>query len=155
MHVCYLNDTVSRELTDSGSVFEGLRVEWVKARARAERWREEVLLLEEEMRRAIVYCRWKASFWDNAETPRESFTTQEEFVLHEGVQAYARRQAEYECRRALQWEDKWRAIRERAALVLTSQLSQTGSDVLAVPALVVELDLDYENGIGDEESSEP
>ncbi|KAF4568041.1 hypothetical protein EYR36_010049 [Pleurotus pulmonarius] len=143
------------ELLGAGEVHACLRVEWVKARARAERWREEVLLLEEEMRRAIAYCRWKANYWANAETPRETLTTQEDFVLREGVRAYARRQAEYERRRALQWEDKWRAIRERAALVLTSQLSQTGPDVLAAPALVVELDLDYDNGIEEEESSEP
>ncbi|KAF4586545.1 hypothetical protein EYR38_010824 [Pleurotus pulmonarius] len=143
------------ELSGAGEVHACLRFEWVKARARAERWREEVLLLEEEMRRAIAYCQWKASYWANAETSRENVTTQEDFVLREGVRAYARRQAEYERRRALQWEDKWRAIRERAALVLTSQLSQTGPDVVAAPALVVELDLDYDDGIEEEDSSEP
>ncbi|KDQ23965.1 hypothetical protein PLEOSDRAFT_1023882, partial [Pleurotus ostreatus PC15] len=109
------------------------------------------LLLEEEMRRAIAYCQWKANYWANAETPRESLTTQEDFVLHKGVRAYAPCQAEYERRRALQWEDKWCAIRERATLVLTSQLSQTGPDVLAAPALVVELDLDYDTGIEEED----
>ncbi|KAJ8697361.1 hypothetical protein PTI98_004171 [Pleurotus ostreatus] len=58
--------TVSdEELSDPGEVQACLRVEWVKARARAERWREEVLLLEEEMRRAIAYCCWKAEHWEN------------------------------------------------------------------------------------------
>ncbi|KAJ8703433.1 hypothetical protein PTI98_002055 [Pleurotus ostreatus] len=143
------------ELLGAGEVHACLRVEWVKARAHAERWREEVLLLEEEMCRAIAYCRWRASYWRNAETPKESWTTEEELVLYEGVRAYARRQADYECRRALQWEDAWRSIRERAEFVLTSQLSQTGPNILAAPALVVELDLDYDDSMEMEEIDEP
>jgi hypothetical protein len=41
----------------------GVRVEWLKLRARAARWREEILLLEEEMRRAIEFCDWKQRWW--------------------------------------------------------------------------------------------
>jgi hypothetical protein len=33
-----------------------LRVEWAKAKARAARWEEEVVLLDEEMRRVIQFC---------------------------------------------------------------------------------------------------
>ncbi|KAF8059257.1 hypothetical protein FPV67DRAFT_1395314, partial [Lyophyllum atratum] len=46
------------------SLHEGIRLEWVKARARADRWREEVMLLEEEMRRVLEYCEWRASWWE-------------------------------------------------------------------------------------------
>ncbi|KAJ6448830.1 hypothetical protein C8R45DRAFT_1132718 [Mycena sanguinolenta] len=42
---------------------EGLRVEWGKAWARAHRWTEEVDLLEEEMRRILVFLQWKADWW--------------------------------------------------------------------------------------------
>ncbi|KAF8223543.1 hypothetical protein L208DRAFT_1078317, partial [Tricholoma matsutake] len=38
-------------------------VEWVKAQVRAERWWEEVILLEEEMRRVLEFCQWKARWW--------------------------------------------------------------------------------------------
>ena len=40
-----------------------MQVEWSKSKARAERWREEVILLSEEMRRVLVYFEWKARWW--------------------------------------------------------------------------------------------
>ncbi|KAF9508561.1 hypothetical protein BS47DRAFT_1302713, partial [Hydnum rufescens UP504] len=40
-----------------------LRVEWAKSRARKDRWCEEVLLLEEEMRWVIAFCEWQAERW--------------------------------------------------------------------------------------------
>lgn len=46
-----------------GSLHEGIRLEWVRARACAERWQEEVILLEEEMWRALAYCTWRAQWW--------------------------------------------------------------------------------------------
>ncbi|KAJ6494502.1 hypothetical protein C8R45DRAFT_1135355 [Mycena sanguinolenta] len=42
---------------------ESLRIEWGKARARAHRWTEEVDLLEEEMRRILVFLQWKVDRW--------------------------------------------------------------------------------------------
>ncbi|KAF8224566.1 hypothetical protein L208DRAFT_1310555 [Tricholoma matsutake] len=41
-----------------------IRVKWAKARARAEQWQEEVILLEEEMRRVLEFCQWKARWWE-------------------------------------------------------------------------------------------
>ncbi|KAJ7027466.1 hypothetical protein C8F04DRAFT_965213 [Mycena alexandri] len=37
---------------------EALRVEWCKAYSRSKRWREDLVLVEEEMRRTIEYGRW-------------------------------------------------------------------------------------------------
>ncbi|KAG5222594.1 CxC2 domain-containing protein [Salix suchowensis] len=110
------------------NVCPGLRVEWVKARARADRWQEEVLLLEEEMRRAIAFCKWKAEYWDNAATTR----CPDDIDLREGIRAYAYRQAANERRRASQWKDKWQAIREHARLVMNEQHGQI-DDGLTVP----------------------
>ena len=42
---------------------EAMRVEWGKTWARAQRWREEVKLLQEEMRRILEYFSWKAAWW--------------------------------------------------------------------------------------------
>ncbi|KAJ6566718.1 hypothetical protein B0H19DRAFT_1025332 [Mycena capillaripes] len=42
---------------------EAVRIEWAKARARAMRWREEVDLLEEEMRRVLQFLRWRSQWW--------------------------------------------------------------------------------------------
>ncbi|KAF7420750.1 hypothetical protein PC9H_011268 [Pleurotus ostreatus] len=134
------------ELMGVGEVQACLRVEWVKARARAERWREEVLLLEEEMRRSIAYCEWKAMYWDNAATTRSRPPESNDLALFEGVRAYAYRQASYERRRVVMWKRQWVAIQERATLVLTTQLGQgdilrNDQAMLIAPPLVVELDL--------------
>ena len=40
-----------------------LMPEWAQARARTMRWGEEVELLEEEMRRVVVYLRWHLEWW--------------------------------------------------------------------------------------------
>lgn len=40
-----------------------MRIEWAKSKARAERWGEEVKLLQEEMRRVIEYFSWKVQWW--------------------------------------------------------------------------------------------
>ncbi|KAJ7080573.1 hypothetical protein B0H15DRAFT_953443 [Mycena belliarum] len=47
----------------TGAMAEGVRIEWAKARARRLRWREEVDLLEEEMRRVLQFTRWRAGWW--------------------------------------------------------------------------------------------
>ncbi|KAF7289354.1 CxC2 domain-containing protein [Mycena indigotica] len=36
-----------------------MRVEWCRAMARKTRWNEEVMLLEEEMRRTLRYLQWQ------------------------------------------------------------------------------------------------
>jgi len=40
-----------------------MHVEWAKTKARADQWREEVLLLTEEMHRTICFLDWKSSWW--------------------------------------------------------------------------------------------
>jgi hypothetical protein len=39
---------------------DSLQVEWAKSPARKERWEEEVLIIQEEMRRVIMYQHWRA-----------------------------------------------------------------------------------------------
>ncbi|KAF7303547.1 hypothetical protein MIND_00583900 [Mycena indigotica] len=50
---------------------ESLRVEWAKARARAKRWAEEVELLQEEMRRVLEFCSWRAGRWGELRNGRQ------------------------------------------------------------------------------------
>lgn len=38
-------------------------MEWLKCQARAIRWKEEILLVEEEMRRSLEFGRWLGSRW--------------------------------------------------------------------------------------------
>lgn len=62
----------------------------MKSRARSMRWREELRLLPEEMRRTIQYHDWKASWWLSRADLRSS---EEDAALREGLHAYAVRQA--------------------------------------------------------------
>lgn len=67
----------------------GVRVEWMKSRAHCHRWQEELNLLPEEMRRTIVYHRWKADWW----LARSNLRPEADTLLREGLCAYAVRQA--------------------------------------------------------------
>ena len=42
---------------------ESMRVEWAKARAGMMRWKEELLLVQEEMQHVITYHKWRANWW--------------------------------------------------------------------------------------------
>ncbi|THV01339.1 hypothetical protein K435DRAFT_853897 [Dendrothele bispora CBS 962.96] len=52
------------ELGADKYLYEGLRIEWCKSYARVKRWREEVMLLQEEMRRCLVTLEWEAVTWE-------------------------------------------------------------------------------------------
>ncbi|KAJ7447609.1 hypothetical protein B0H11DRAFT_1744856 [Mycena galericulata] len=71
------------------SMNEALRIEWAKTRARAMRWREEVDLLEEEMRRTGEFLAWRSNWWKDCIDQRGL----EDGAQREGETAYALRQA--------------------------------------------------------------
>ncbi|EMD36183.1 hypothetical protein CERSUDRAFT_25832, partial [Gelatoporia subvermispora B] len=93
-----------------------LRVEWTKARARALRWWEEVVLLDEEMRRAIAYCHWQADWWV-AQAPCYVTNVQS---LREGLFAYSAEQAAANRALAAGWSRQWAAVRDKARDIIDS-----------------------------------
>ncbi|KAJ7727865.1 hypothetical protein B0H14DRAFT_3518738 [Mycena olivaceomarginata] len=62
--IWYTGSIKDTDVGTDGSLHEDIRIEWTKARARADRWREELILLDEEMRRVLEFCEWKALWWD-------------------------------------------------------------------------------------------
>ncbi|KAG6809276.1 hypothetical protein H0H92_000837 [Tricholoma furcatifolium] len=77
------------DVMDEEAKEEALRIEWCRTRARAHRWQEECLLLNEEMRRVLAFFEFKGHEW----TCRAAATyTHVDPVTAEGLQAYARRQ---------------------------------------------------------------
>lgn len=68
----------------------GVRVEWLKARARSLRWYEELLLLPEEIRRTVETHHFKAEWWLERASMRSACV---DAALQEGLTAYATRQA--------------------------------------------------------------
>ncbi|KAG1776918.1 hypothetical protein EV702DRAFT_1179602 [Suillus placidus] len=83
-------------------VQDGLRVEWCKARARMMRWKEEIELLEEEMRRVLRFLQWHALWWDNVAHLRALAGAEKE-----GVVAYATRQAHIRRDLSAKFEISW------------------------------------------------
>ena len=75
-------------MTD-GCLISGLRCEWAKSKARADRWSEEVVLLVEEMRRVICFLDWKSSWWTTQAVARSGLPPD----IADGLIAYAAKQA--------------------------------------------------------------
>jgi hypothetical protein len=67
-----------------------MRVEWAKAHTRANRWKEEVLLLTEETRHVVAYLDWKASWWRAQGSHRDDVRPD----ITDGLTAYAHWQAD-------------------------------------------------------------
>ncbi|KAJ7506191.1 hypothetical protein B0H11DRAFT_2220108 [Mycena galericulata] len=86
--------TARGALDDSeAELHESLRVEWSRAKARKNRWEEEVVLLREEMRRVLRYLEWQAGVWD---ARAEVAATREDLsaATVQGMTAYGSKQAD-------------------------------------------------------------
>ncbi|THU80787.1 hypothetical protein K435DRAFT_616892, partial [Dendrothele bispora CBS 962.96] len=80
----------------------GLCIEWCKSYARVKRWREEVLLLQEEMRRCLVTLSWQEQQW-LSRTEIDTF----EGERKEGASAYAYEQVEVRRRISTRFQELW------------------------------------------------
>ncbi|KAJ7749884.1 hypothetical protein B0H16DRAFT_1318981 [Mycena metata] len=74
---------------DEAALHDSVRVEWSKAKARKERWEEEVDLLREEMKCVLCFLRWRAVWWESQRGSRTAVSRE----LASGLEAYAARQA--------------------------------------------------------------
>ncbi|KAF8875708.1 hypothetical protein BD779DRAFT_1613396 [Infundibulicybe gibba] len=73
---------------------DALRIEWCKSRARAMRFREEVELLLEEMRRVQRFFTWQEKFWiEKGDIDTCQWGNNISPMRAEGLRAYANRQA--------------------------------------------------------------
>ncbi|KAJ7446067.1 hypothetical protein FB451DRAFT_1188832 [Mycena latifolia] len=99
---------------DDEKLHEVLRVEWCKAYSRSRRWREELVTVEEEMRRTIAFGDWAEELW--------------------GAKVYALEQADRECRTSEKLQADWAAIRVRGAQYLR------GEDIAGRPAIIIPVD---------------
>ena len=91
-------------ITEQQEVSETARHEWMTCRARADRWVEEVELLQEEMRRVVIYLEWKASAWTEKVGIRAGSCAPD---IQHGVDAYARKQANVHHEIAVSFASQW------------------------------------------------
>ena len=108
---------------DSTDLSIALRVEWAKAKARADRWEEEVVLLDEEMRRTLEFCSWKAAWWESQIIQREPLLPSDG-PLMDGLRAYAYKQAALEREISDKWALKWRGTRNRSIPVISAVMGE-------------------------------
>jgi hypothetical protein len=87
-----------------------LRIEFLKARARAKRWEEEEVLLEEEMRRTLQFFKYKAEWWFSRQ---ESTIGGSTYDYAEGFSAYALSQCSVYHTLFRECEQRWAAGRDR------------------------------------------
>ena len=73
--------------------FPAFRIEWCKARARRERWKEEILLLKEEMRRTLVFFKYRSEMWSARACPSFVSSISKDPTIREGLGAYAHSQS--------------------------------------------------------------
>ncbi|KAJ7016350.1 hypothetical protein C8F04DRAFT_1281664 [Mycena alexandri] len=91
---------------DEEELHDSVRVEWSKAKARKERWEEEVMLLREEMKRVLRFLRWRAVWWETRRATRREEVSAE---LRAGLEAYAARQAAGSREIARRFKSAWDA----------------------------------------------
>jgi hypothetical protein len=121
-----------------GDMHHSLRVEWVKARARALRWKEELVLLDEEMRRTLVFGEWMAEEWSRRSSVRSTVDS----ILAEGLAAYAAEHADIERARCARWASRWSPVRQRAREALSKMnFGNNLDDPITFDELEVELSL--------------
>ncbi|KAF8197291.1 hypothetical protein K438DRAFT_1933798 [Mycena galopus ATCC 62051] len=117
--IWYTGGVRDSDVTADGKLHEDIRVEWTKACARAERWGEELLLLEGEMRCMLEFCSRKAWWWDERINSECNGLSPE---LAEGLLAYALEHAAPERTWERDWKKKWAAVRERAKVVMRDHI---------------------------------
>ncbi|KAK7433784.1 hypothetical protein VKT23_020552 [Stygiomarasmius scandens] len=104
MLISWIWETTKRGVNGSTEtvLFNGLRVEWCKAYARVRRYREELLLLKEEMRRCLVTLEWQAKRWESRATASTLGG-----AYAEGVSAYCHQQAMLKWQIAEHFDNLW------------------------------------------------
>ena len=89
---------------------DSMRVEWAKVMARAARWNEELLIVQEEIRRVLAFFSWKSSWWvDQAERRM----VDDDPALVNGIQAYAHKQAALQIQMAERCVSHWLPVLEQ------------------------------------------
>jgi hypothetical protein len=90
-----------------------MRVEWAKVMARAARWNEELLIVQEEIRRVLAFFAWKSSWWVDQAVRRK---IEDDPALIDGIRAYAYKQASFQTRMAERCASHWLPVLEEKGI---------------------------------------
>ncbi|KAF7983602.1 hypothetical protein HWV62_20507 [Athelia sp. TMB] len=133
---------------DSPSMVEALRVEWAKCKARQARWHEELMLLQEEMRRVIAFGKSKERWW--RERPFQRTDVDPE--LAEGLASYALELAEQERAFYEMLQKKWATTRSRVEAVLKDLAKPGFPETIPEEAVPIDIDMEENGDVDGEET---
>jgi len=88
-------------------VNEDMRVEWAQCTARADRWEEEVILLQEEMRRVVQFLEWRSKDWLSKADARGGTIVP---AVRAGLLAYANKQGSVFRNLAVRFSQRWCSV---------------------------------------------
>jgi hypothetical protein len=108
---------------------------------------EDVILVEEEMRRTIEFGYWEAGEWERRAGGCVGSVDDE---LLEGLTAYAQEQQDHEIKTADTLTAKWAKIREKGRAYLAWETPTAAGE-----AVVVALDAEGDEEVDDEEEGPP
>lgn len=81
-----------------------MRVEWAQCIACADCWEEEVILLQEEMRRVVQFLEWKSCNWLSKVDRGPGTITP---AIHTGISTYAKKQGSLYHNLAVRFSQHW------------------------------------------------
>ena len=94
----------STTVVSQDKVNEDMLVEWAQCMARAVRWEEEVLLLQEEMRWVVEFLEWRSQGWFSNVDARAGAVTS---AVWAGISAYPKKQGYILHNLAIQFSQGW------------------------------------------------
>jgi hypothetical protein len=100
------------------------------------------VLLDEEMRRVLNFCEWKANWWIRQVPLRENVTG----PLAEGLKAYTAEQADMEWRIHKAWSSKWCHARELAQPVIMAVMGEASLPTKDIDAGSIEFEIEEDSG---------
>ena len=122
---------LARDGADNSQDFiDAMRVEWGKTKARLQRWSEELQLLQEEMRRVLEYCSWKARWWRSRYVERPGVDA----GVKSGLMAYAEKQTVVFERLGWKFGQEWTKVLSKHQL--NAEWNPVYGKLPSVPSLI-------------------
>ena len=90
-----------------------MHTEWAQTRARMSWWKEELLIIQEEMRQVLAYFEWKSSWWLEQANRRTSL----ESSVQSGVVAYAHKQSTLSLQMAARCAAHWLPVMKNHGII--------------------------------------
>jgi hypothetical protein len=92
-----------------------MRTEWAQTRARMCRWKEELMIIQEEMRRVLAFFEWRSAWWLEQANRRLIV----EPSVRSGVVAYAHKQSTLCLRMATRCAVYWLPVMKKHGIIPT------------------------------------